>query len=408
MTPASQVHDPDLETTRRQWIQIAVLWTATFTVVTSQTLLVGLLTPMADGLGVDAGTIGYALTITSIVTALVAPLVPRILGSLDRKHAIAVALVLLGLGNIVTATAQNFAVLAVGRVVLGVAVAVVWSLAGVVASRLVAPRHGPLAISIAVSGVASAAVLGVPLGTIFGDLFGWRSSFGFVGVVALILVGVVMVVLPRLPGSGAVSPHSANSRSSLHRARPKIVVGLVVIAFLVTAHFVAYTYIRAILERGAGFGPTEIAVALLAYGAVGLVGNFVGGALAARRARPTITAIAVGILLAVSLLAAGSSVFIIVAMSILLWGLAYGGLSVSGQIWLTRSDPGRAEQITGQYVGIFNASVALGSFVGGAVLDSVGTTTLLCFAAALTFIALVILPWSPAPSSDHVSRDRDN
>lgn len=144
-------HGPEARTTRRQWGRVAVLWTVTFTTVTSQTLLVGLLTPMAAGLGADPGTIGFAVTITSIVTAVVAPLVSRVLGTRNRTHVVAAALVLLGLGNAITAAAPDFATLALGRLVLGVAIAVVWALAGVVAGRLVAAGDGPLALSIALT-----------------------------------------------------------------------------------------------------------------------------------------------------------------------------------------------------------------------------------------------------------------
>lgn len=381
-------------TTRRQWGRVAVLWTVTFATVTSQTLLIGLLTPVAGGLGADPGTIGYAVTITSLVSAAVAPLVPRILGARDRRHAIAVALLMLCAGNAATAAAQGFPALAAGRLVLGVAVAVVWALAGAVATRLVAPGDGPLAVSVAVSGVAAAAVAGVPLGTLAGDLFGWRTGFALLAAVTLLLAGAVLAALPPLPGSGDPPP-APGPRS---RGGSRVGVGLVVVTLLVAGHFAACTYVRPILERDAGFGPSAIAAALLGYGAVGLAGNFAGGALAARWARRTVAGIAAGILASIVLLAAAGSVAAIAGASILLWGLTYGGMSVSGQIWLSRAAPDRVEQVTGRYVGTFNASVALGSLAGGTVLAA-GTTTLLWSAAGLVALALLILPWSPNPPS---------
>ncbi|MEV0334358.1 MFS transporter [Nocardia sp. NPDC050717] len=386
--------EPEARTTRRQWGRVGVLWTVTFTTVTSQTLLIGLLTPMAAGLGSDPGTIGYAVTVTSLVTAVVAPLVSRVLGTRDRTRVVAVALVLLGLGNAITAAAPDFATLALGRLVLGVAIAVVWALAGVVAGRLVADGDGPLALSIAVSGIAAAAVVGVPLGTLVGDLLGWRSAYALVSVVALVLVFAVLAAFPALPGAGNAGP----ARALRERGRARVVVGLAAITFLVAAQFAAYTYVRAILEDDAGFGPTAVALALSAYGILGIAGNFAAGALAARWARHTITGITVGVLISVALLALGSSAVAVVVPALLLWGFTYGGLSAGGQIWLTRSEPDRAEQVTGLYVGTFNASVALGSFAGGAVLESTGTTTLLWFATGLAATALAILPWAPNPA----------
>lgn len=240
----------------------------------------------------------------------------------------------------------------------------------------------------------------MPLGIVVGNVLGWRSSFALSGAVALALVGAVLVALPPLPAQAVEPGRAAGARATGGRGGPGVLVGLAAVTFLVSAHFVAYTYIRAILERDAGFGPTAVAASLLAYGALGLVGNFAGGALAARRSRQTVAGIGAGILMSVSLLAVGGSAAMVAGASILLWGLTYGGLSVSGQIWLTRSAPDRAEQVTGQYVGTFNASVALGSFVGGVVLEAAGTTGLLWSAAGLAAVALAILPWSPNPPRD--------
>ncbi len=380
-------------TLRRQWGRVGVLWMVTFTTVTSQTLLIGLLTPMAAGLRSDPGTIGYAVTITSIVTAVTAPLVSRAIGQRNRTQVVAVALVLLGLGNAITAAAPNFVTLALGRLILGVAIATVWTLAGVVAGRLVATGDGPLALSIAVSGIAAAAVIGVPLGTLVGDLLGWRIAYALIGAAPLVLSVLVATTFPSLPGVEAASQSQFRGRSS----RTRVGVGLTVIALLVAGQFAAYTYVRAILEHNSGFNPTAVALALSAYGIAGIAGNFAAGALAARRARRTITAITVGVLASVALLALGSSAAVIVVPTLLLWGFAYGGLSAGGQIWLTRSDPDRAEHVTGLYVGTFNASVAIGSFAGGSVLTSTGTTPLLWLATGLAATALAILPWAPNP-----------
>lgn len=369
---------------------------STFLVVTSEMLPVGVLTPMAEGLDITAGAAGSSLTVTGLVAAVTAPLVPRLLGDLDRRTVLAVAMVVLALGNVLTALSPGFAMLVVSRVVLGVGMGTVWGLAAAVATRLVEPRNTALAVSFAVSGVAAASVIGVPLGTVIGNALGWRSAFTVLAVTAVVLAVALLLVLPRLPRPAAVNPTGGPAPSLF---TPAVTVGLIVVVLLVTAHFAAYTYVRPVLEDLAGLSPSAIALLLLVYGLFGLVGNFAAGAAAARRARVTVLGLAAGIGAAIALLALLGTVTVAAGAGIALWGLAYGGLSVAGQIWMTRSAPERVEHVTGLYVGVFTAAIALGALLGGAVVEAAGITWLLWGAAALALSALTVGLLGPGPRS---------
>ncbi|PWV85873.1 Predicted arabinose efflux permease, MFS family [Prauserella marina] len=383
-------------TTPRQWLAVAVLSSSTFVVVTSEMLPVGVLTPMSEGLDLAKGTVGSSLTITGIVTALTAPLVPRLLGGFDRRVVLAIAMIVLATGNALTALAQGFGTLLVSRVVLGVGMGAVWGLAAAVAARLVAPRNAALAVSFAVGGVAAASVAGVPLGTVVGTAFGWRTAFGTLAVGGVVLAAGLVLALPRLPRPA--TPVTGNQATTSLLRVPVVVTGLVITVALVTAHFAAYTYVRPFLEEQGRFGPTAIAVVLLGYGLFGLAGNFVAGATAARRPRPTLLSLAAGIGGAITLLAVFGSLQGITAAGIALWGLAYGGVSVAGQIWMTKAAPDRVEQITGSYVGAFTGSIALGAFLGGTLVESAGITPLLWSAAVLAFLSLAFGLLRPAQS----------
>lgn len=388
--PVQSTGSEEARTTVWQWVAVTVLSLSTFVVVTSEMLPVGVLTPMADGLRISDGTAGYSLTITGLVTAVTAPTVPRLLGALDRRLVLAAAMIVLAVGNVLTALAHGFGLLLVSRIVLGIGMGAVWGMAAAVATRLVAPRNAALAVSAAVSGVAAASVVGVPLGTLVSNAFGWRAAFVALAGTAVALAAALLLALPRLPRPAA--PADADSpavREPLLR-NAAVTVGLLLAGFLVTAHFAAYTYVRPLLEDRTELSPGTIALVLLVYGAFGLAGNFAAGAVAARRARVTVLGLAAGIGASLVLLALFSTVGSVTGISVALWGLAYGGLSVAGQIWMTQSAPHRVEHVTGLYVGVFTAAIALGAFLGGTAVEAAGITPLLWGAAALAAVSLVI------------------
>lgn len=390
---------PDSDhTTPWQWLAVVVLSLSTFVVVTSEMLPVGVLTPMADGLDISSGTAGFSLTVTGLVTAVTAPAVPRLLGGLDRRVVLAVAMVVLAAGNALSAVAEGFGLLVVSRIVLGIGMGAVWGLAAAVATRLVAPRNAALAVSAAVSGVAAASVVGVPLGTLISNSFGWRAAFASLSVGAVVLAVGLLVTLPRLPRPSApAGTDDQTGREPLWRI-PSVTVGLALILFLVTAHFGAYTYVRPVLEERTELSPGSVALVLLVYGLFGLIGNFAAGALAARRARVTVLGLTAGIAASVALLALFSTVPILTGVSVALWGLAYGGLSVAGQIWMTQAAPHRVEHVTGLYVGVFTAAIALGAFLGGTIVESAGIISLLWGAAGLAVVALAVGLFGPRPT----------
>lgn len=385
------------------WVAVGVLTLATFIVVTSEMLPVGVLTPMADGLGISAGLLGTSLTITGLVSAVTAPVAPRLLGDLDRRKVLATAMAVLAVGNALTTVAGGFGTLLVSRVILGIGMGIVWGMASAVATRVVAPRNVALAVSFAVSGVASASVLGVPLGTFVGNAFGWRAAFGSLTVLAVLIAVALLVALPELrrPAPDAMDQETGRRRSLL---RPAIVTGLVLVVLLVTAHFAAYTYVRPALEEQAGLSANAVALLLLLYGAFGLVGNFAAGAAAGRRPRLTLLLLAAGISIAIAILAVFGASALGAGLAIALWGVAYGGLSVGAQLWMTTAAPDRIEHVTGLYVGVFTASIALGAAAGGLVVEGAGIEPLLYGSAALALVSLVVGLVGPGPRTRATDR----
>ncbi|WP_430333310.1 MFS transporter [Rhodococcus sp. ACT016] len=369
---------------------MAVLTLCTFLVVTSEMLPVGVLTPMAAGLGISPGASGVSLTITGLVSAVTAPVVPRLLGDVDRRVVLAVAMIVLAAGNALTTLADGFEMLLVSRIVLGIGMGTVWGMASAVAVRLVEPRNTALAVSFALSGVAAASVLGVPLGTFIANGIGWRAAFGTLSAAALVLAVVLLFVLPRLRRPQAQSVDTTASSRPRSLVRPTVVIGVVVVVLLVTAHFAAYTYIRPILELRAQLSANVIALLLLVFGVFGLFGNFAAGALAARRPRATVLLLAAGITIALVTLALLGTGTPAAAFGIALWGISYGGLSVAAQLWMTSMAPDRVEDVTGLYVGVFTAAIALGAFAGGIVIERAGIVPLLYASAVLAATAVAV------------------
>ncbi|MEV7028038.1 MFS transporter [Kitasatospora sp. NPDC093558] len=369
-----------------RWAPVLAVALSTFTVVSAEMMPVGLLTPMSDSLSVTDGVTGLSLTITGLIGAAVSPFAPALIGLRDRKGVLVGHMLLLALGNAVTAVAPNFPVLVAGRILLGLALGVVWGLVPGLAPRLVDGPRIALASTMVFSGVSIASVLGVPLGTYLAALLDWRAAFWALALLGLVCATVLARTLPALP------VHERGRTDGIAGAlRQKgITAGLAVTTLVVLGHFTGYTYVRPVLEADAGLGTGVIAACLLVYGLAGVAGNFTLGPLSGRRPRAAMVTALAGVTLAVGLLPVLTGSVVTVLLVLVVWGASYGGVSVSTQTWIRTAAPARIEASGALWAGVFNASIALGSLAGGLVIDHAGNRAVLLTAALTTAAGLLV------------------
>ncbi|MEU2072691.1 MFS transporter [Streptomyces sp. NPDC013489] len=369
-----------------------------FTVMTAELLPVGLLTPAAADLAVSEGTAALMVTVPGLVAALAAPLVTVRAAGADRRALLVGLLLLAAAANLVSALAGHLAVVLAARVLLGIAIGGFWALAGGLAPRLVPAGAVGRATAMIFGGVSAASVLGVPAGTLLTERAGWRWAFAATGLLALLAAAALRVLLPRLPGraGGTGAEPSPAGRSgtgtllALPRRNRRVRAGLLLTLALVTGHFLAYSFVRPLLTDRSGISGSLLGALLLGYGVAGVAGNFLAGSRAARSPGRTLAVIAaaLGTVLLAGFLLGGSA--IAGAGLLLLWGLAYGGVSVALQSWFMAAAPDDVETATGLNVSVFCLAIALGALLGGLLVDAYSLDTVLLAGAALTLAAFPV------------------
>ncbi len=374
-----------MDSVRHTWTPVIAVGLATFSVVTTEMLPVGLLTSIAGTLSITTGSAGLMISLPALLAALFAPFIVIASGGIDRRWILCGLLALLVVANLASALAPDLIVMLAARMLVGFCMGGIWAIAGGLASRLVPEKAIGLATSIIFGGVAAASVLGVPLGAFIGDIIGWRWAFGIMAIFSALVLAFHLAVIPALPVTG-----SANlSHFIALLGNRKIQTGLFLTLLLVTSHFVAFTFVRPLLISVSGFDTQWIGAILLAYGIAGIGGNFLAGITAARYTAFTLTAIATGLVLTPLLfIVAGQSVT--GGSSVLIfWGLAYGGLSVGLMTWMMKAAPRAVEIAAALYVGVFNTGIALGSWSGGQIVDRLALTDTLWLACGLATVALI-------------------
>jgi predicted MFS family arabinose efflux permease len=362
---------------RRTWTPVAALSFGITMVLMGEFLPASVLPALAADVGVSEGRAGLAVAATAIAGAFTAPSIAVLLPRTDRRTVLVALLAVAALSNVAVALAPSFAVLLVGRLLLGVALAGYWSFAFGAGTHAV-PGKDRLVSSALAFGTSIATVVGIPLASVVGDAVGWRATFGgtaLLTAVAAVALALALPSVPAHPGAGL-----RMLRAALRNGR--LMAGIACVVLVALGNFAAYPYIRVAIED---VDPTATTWLLLMWGIGGLVGTLLAGFLA-RWLRP-LAAVAPVVLSASLVLAAFATSVPVLAVAMVLWGLSISMMPVITQLWVTRVEPERAESAMSLQVTAFQVAITVGAALGGALLDGHGVQSLLLVGAGAAVAA---------------------
>ncbi|MFJ3588179.1 MFS transporter [Streptomyces sp. NPDC090231] len=352
-------------TSLRGWWAVSAVTLALFAIVTTEILPIGLLTPIGAEFGVPDGTAGLMMTMPGLLAAVAAPTVTLATARVDRRLMLCALVLLLAVANFLTAAATAYWLVLVARVLVGISIGGFWSIGVGLAGRLVGPASAGRATAVVFAAVPLGSVLGVPAGTFIGDLACWRTAFAAMGLLSTGALALLLLTLPALPPAAVTRP--AVLRALLRGTGTRY--ALLMTFLIVMAHFATYTYVTPFLRQVTGTDPGQITGYLLIYGAAGVAGNFIGGALVTRAPRLAFGTAAATIAAATALLPVLGRTDAGALALLVIWGLGYGAVPVCSQTWFARAAPQAPEAATVLFTASFQATLAAGALTGGAIVD---------------------------------------
>lgn len=371
----------------RGWLAVFAVALSATVFCTTEFLPVGILRYISQDLGVTEGLAGIMVTAPGLLAAFAAPIVTLAVGNHDRRRVLWGLGILLVVSNLIAMVAPNFATLILGRALFGIGLGGFWAIGAGLGARLVPAKAAGRATAVIFAGVSIGMLIGGPAGALLGDLLGWRVAFGASLALSVLSLAIQFLALPKLAAEKAIRLADLLNILATTNGR----VGIAAMFLVLCGQFATYTYVTPFLAQMSGFDGRMISSLLLGYTAIGLVGNFIGGAGSDRAVKRMLLLTILFILAPVAVLPVLGS-FQMAAIGLLaVWGLAYGAMPVALQRWMAAAAPEAREGGMALFVGNFQISIAIGSFLGGLVVDHVGLGAAMYFGAVLAMTALLVL-----------------
>jgi len=379
------------------WLRVVTLAIAAFIFNTTEFVPVGLLSDIAESFHMETAQVGIMLTIYAWVVGLMSLPFMLLTSQMERRKLLIGLFVLFIASHVLSFMAWNFTVLVISRIGIAFAHGVFWSITASLAIRLAPAGKRAQALSLIATGTALAMVLGLPIGRVVGQYFGWRTTFFAIGAGALITLVCLVKLLPTLP-----SEHSGSLKSlPLLFRRPALMSIYLLTVVVVTAHYTAYSYIEPFVQTVAGFSANFATVLLLVLGGAGIIGSVLFGKLGNQHASLLVSS-AIGVLVACLLLlmpAAGSEMHL--AVLSIFWGVAIMIIGLGMQVKVLALAPDATDVAMALFSGIFNIGIGAGALVGNQIslhvsMSSIGYIGAIPALAAFIWSVLIFRKWPVA------------
>ncbi|MFF8096755.1 Cmx/CmrA family chloramphenicol efflux MFS transporter [Streptomyces sp. NPDC016675] len=377
---------------------LLLLGLAVFAQGTSEFMLSGLVPDIARDLQVTVPAAGALTSAFAVGMVVGAPLMAALGRRWSRRGALLGFLCVFLAVHVVGALTGSFEVLLATRVVGALANAGFLAVALVTAADLAEPGAKGRATSTLLGGVTLACVIGVPAGALLGQVWGWRSAFW---AVALLAVPAVVAVARAVPG-GAAEATTPPLRGELRALRaPRLRLTLLLAALVNGATFCTFTYLAPLATEVGGLDGGWVPGVLALFGAGSFLGVTVGGRFADRHPVRVLTAGGAALCAGWCALALGAgSPAVALGLVFLLGALSFGvGSTLISQALYAAPD---APTLAGGFAtAAFNVGAALGPWAGGAAIGGgFGYRSPVWVSAGLVTGALVLaLAVSVAPAA---------
>ena len=365
-------------------LALLALAMTSFIAILTETLPAGLLPQIAQGLGISEVMTGQLVTVYAIGSILTAIPLTALTSGWRRRNVLLLAIGGFLVFNTVTALSPHYLVTLVSRFLAGMAAGLAWGLMAGYARRMVSVEQQGRAMAIAMIGTPLALSLGVPLGTLMGGVLGWRSIFGIMSGLAVVLIAWVLLAVPDYPGQKNGERLSIRQVFMTPGVRPILAV---IVAWML-AHNILYTYIAPFLAPS-GLRP-RVDLVLLVYGVGSLAGIWLVSQLIDRWLRTLVLGcIAAFALVVVALGLAMESPAVIYA-SMAIWGITFGGAGTLLQTASAAAAGDGMDVAQAMVATIWNVAIAGGGLAGGMLLDGYGAASFPWAMLALLLVALAI------------------
>lgn len=253
----------------------------TFAIGTEKYIIIGILQNIASDFNISLPDANLLVTYYVFGIAITGPLWIVLLRKVNKLYSLLFLTGTFIIGNSLAYYSSSYSVLLIARIISSFTHAPFIGISSIILSEKFNENgRAPKLIAMLFGGLTVANIFGVPMGTIIGQSYGWRSTFGLISLIAAVTFVSIVFMLKYFKSSGSsenIKDIKLKDEILIFFRKREVLATLAVSIFSFMSLFILITYMSVILTKISGFTKQELGYILSFLGVGMTLGSFVGG-----------------------------------------------------------------------------------------------------------------------------------
>ncbi|MCR8978918.1 MFS transporter [Brevibacillus laterosporus] len=346
--------------------RVYLLTIVSFVVGMVELIIGGILDLVATDLGVSLGKAGFLITMFSLVFAISAPILLTLTSGVERKRLTMISLLVFLIGNVIAVISPTYSMLLLARIISAVSGSLLVVLCVTIASSIVTIPYRARAIGVVFMGISASLVLGVPIGLMIGNAFGWRAPFILISILTILSLTGVHFFMDRIEPKPSIPIWK-----QLGTLKNRKVFFTQLTSFLFLAgHLTLYAYLTPFLKMKLGLDGDWVSIVYVIFGIAAVFGGGFGGFLADRfGTKRTILSVISIFALTIFMIPYTTFALPLFLVVMIIWSMLSWAITPALQSYLIEAAPGSSDIQQSLNNSALHFGIAFGSFIGGIVIE---------------------------------------